>query len=153
MEIRIAEKKDVKAILPLFIELDKKHIKGSTDFKSKIHIDRYKKIFNAVFQKENNLLLTVSIIDNKIIGFVLAKIYEVKNNFVFKDQKKGEIVYIAINHKNKREGIGRKMIEDIEVRLKAKGASKIEIRVYSFNTEMTPEKFNYVPKFTVYEKF
>ena len=34
-----------------------------------------------------------------------------------------------------------------------KDVNKLEIRVYDFNEEMIPEKIDYKPKLTVYEKY
>lgn len=153
MKVRLAETKDIKQILPLFIELDTKHSKNNKDIRDIIPKERYKNIFQDVFKTETNLILTVAEIEEKIVAFVLAKILKIQNNLLLKDQTIGEILYFAVAKDFQRNGIARILMHDIEVRLKNRGADKIELRIFSFNEEPLPEKINYKPKYTVYEKY
>lgn len=152
MEIREVEKKDLKEIIRLFKELDGKHIKNRIDFKPTIEINRYKRILKTVFDDKNYIMI-VAVLGNKVIGFSIGKIYEVKNNFVLLDQLIGEILFIVVENIFKRKGIGKLLIIELESKLLKLGANKLEIKVFDFNKEMIPEKFQYLKKITIYEKF
>lgn len=153
MKIRLAKKEDCLSILPLFKELDAKHARNSIDVKKEIHLDRYNLLFTNVFKEESNLILSVAEVNTLVVGFALAKITQVRNNFIFKDSVIGEVLYVAVHEEQKRNGIGRQLMTDMEQRLISKGIDKLELRVYSFNDETLPEKVNYKPKYTVYEKY
>lgn len=153
MKIRLARKEDCDAILPLFKELDAKHSKNSVDIKDYIHFERYNFLFTNVFKENSNLILSVAEDNTEVVGFALAKITQIQKNFILKDALVGEVLYVAVNEKYKRTGIGKQLMIDIEERLIEKGVDKFELRVFSFNDETLPEKVNYRPKFTVYEKY
>lgn len=153
MKIRLARFEDLKYILPLFKELDAKHIDNSRDIKSNITDERYKRLFKNVFTKNSNLILTIAEENKTIIGFSLAKIIIINDSLIFKNLSIGEILFIAVDKSHKRKGVGRKIIADIEERLKQKGVNKFELLVFSFNDEFLPEKINYKAKYTVYEKY
>lgn len=153
MKIRLAKVTDMKSVYYLLKKLDEKHIRNSKDIKSKIPEERYKSLFDNVYKVDSNFLLIVAEINNKIVGFALGKLTKISNNLILKDQIIGDILYVIIEDKHKRKGIGRKLMEGIEFRLKEKGANKLQLRVYSFNDETVPEKINYKPKYTTYEKY
>tara|TARA_R110002096_G_scaffold429949_1_gene643331 strand:+ start:12728 stop:13189 length:462 start_codon:yes stop_codon:yes gene_type:complete len=153
MEIRLAKFEDLKHILPLFKELDVKHIENNRDMKPVIKNERYKFLFMNVFKENSDFVLVVAEFENIIIGFALAKIIRIKNSLVYKDLSIGEILYVAVDQNHKRKGVGKKIILEIEKMLINKDVNKLEIRVYDFNEEMIPEKIDYKPKLTVYEKY
>lgn len=152
MRIRLAKKQDFKNILPLFKELDLKHSKNSNDVREKIPEERYKRIFQSIFNEKTDYVLTVVEDYNIIIAFALGKIITLKNNLVYKNNNIGEILYVIVKDEYKMIGIGKKLMADLEVRLKSNGAKKLELRVYNFNKETLPEKVGFKPKYTVYEK-
>lgn len=153
MKIRLVQTKDFNQILPLFIELDVNHSKNNKDLRDIIPKERYQNIFQDVFKTNSNLILTVAEIEEKIVAFALAKILKIQNNLLLKDQTVGELLYFAVNKDFQRKGIARILMHDIEERLKSSGADKIELRIFSFNKEPLPEKIDYKPKYTVYEKY
>ena len=109
MEIRLAKFEDLKHILPLFKELDVKHIENNRDMKPVIKNERYKFLFPTpflfmnVFKENSDFVLVVAEFENIIIGFALAKIIRIKNSLVYKDLSIGEILYVAVdqNHREK----------------------------------------------------
>lgn len=153
MKIRLAEIKDINQILPLFIELDAKHSHHNKDLRTIIPKERYKMIFQEVFKKDSPLLLLVAEIDEKIAAFALGKLLKVQDNLLLKDQTIGEILYFAVGTNFRKKGIARALMADIEKSLLNRGAHKLELRIFSFNNEPLPEKINYKPKYTVYEKY
>lgn len=153
MNIRLAQSLDVKFILPLFKELDAKHYRNSVDVKNNINDERYLVLFDNFFKENSNLIITVAEDNKEIIAFALSKITVVKNNFVFRDSLIGEILYLAVDKNYKRMGVATQIMSDMEDRLKSKGVDRLETRVFSFNDETFPEKINYKPKYTVYEKY
>lgn len=153
MKIRLAKTKDISQILPLFAELDAKHSQKNKDLRTSIPEERYKKIFGEVFKTGSTLLLIVAEIEGKIIAFALGKLLIIKANLLLKDQTVGEILYFTVDINFRRKGIARVLMADIEERLINKGADKLELRIFSFNDEPLPEKINYKPKYTVYEKY
>ncbi|GIQ60550.1 hypothetical protein Flavo103_36860 [Flavobacterium collinsii] len=153
MEVRLAEPKDIKQILPLFIELDNKHSSNNRDLRTRIPKERYNMIFQDVFKTDSNLIVSVVELEEKIIGFAMGKLLRIQNNLILNNQVIGEVLYIMIDANSKRKGIGRLLMNDIEDRLIDGGANKLELRVFSFNDEPLPEKIGYRPKYTVYEKY
>ncbi|MFH6987879.1 GNAT family N-acetyltransferase [Flavobacterium collinsii] len=153
MEVRLAEPKDIKQILPLFIELDNKHSSNNRDLRTRIPKERYNMIFQDVFKTDSNLIVSVVELEEKIIGFAMGKLLRIQNNLILNNQVIGEVLYIMIDANSKRKGIGRLLMNDIEERLIDGGANKLELRVFSFNDEPLPEKIGYRPKYTVYEKY
>tara|TARA_B110000977_G_C10873891_1_gene414727 strand:- start:241 stop:702 length:462 start_codon:yes stop_codon:yes gene_type:complete len=151
--IRLAKITDLHLITPLFRELDAKHIGSNKDVKRVILNKRYKSLFKNVFKKNSSYILIVNVFEKEIVGFALGKLLKVENSLIFKNQIIGEILYLAIQESYKRKGLGKKMINEIEKRLKDNGAEKIELRVYSFNKEAIPQKNNYKEKYTTYEKY
>lgn len=143
MKIRLANFQDLNTVLPLFKELDAKHIVNSRDFRANINEERYRLIFKRALNKESNLIFTVAEMNETVIGFVLSKIVYIRNNYVFSDKTIGEINYIIIQENFKKRGIGKLLLEDMEERLSAKGVSKIEIRVYDFIKELLLEKYGF----------
>ncbi len=153
MKIRLAIPEDVQGILPLFKALDEKHYRNSNDIRSEIKPERYTFLFDNTFKENSNLILSVAEENTMVIGFALAKITIMENNFILKDFRIGEVLYVAVAEQHKRNGLGKKLMIDMEHRLKEKGVNKFELRVFSFNDETFPEKINYKPKYTVYEKY
>lgn len=153
MIIRSAQRGDCPSILPLFKELDAKHFRNSVDVREEIQLERYNILFANVFKNDSNLILSVAEENNLVVGFALAKITRIEKNFILKDSVIGEVLYVAVHEEHKRNGIGRLLMADMEKRLISKDIDKFELRVYSFNDETLPEKIDYLPKFTVYEKY
>ncbi|MBE7633167.1 GNAT family N-acetyltransferase [Tenacibaculum finnmarkense genomovar ulcerans] len=151
MKIRGAEKKDLKEIVNLFKLLNSKHQSNRKDFKSSIELDWYKHVLKKSYADKNYIIL-VAESNNKIIGFIIGKIYLIKENLLLKNNTIGEILFINVLDNYKKQGVGKKLIEKTEFKLRENGATTLEIRVYDFNKEMFPEKFNFSKKLTVYEK-
>jgi N-acetylglutamate synthase-like GNAT family acetyltransferase len=153
MKIRLAIPEDVQAILPLFKSLDEKHSRNSSDIRDEIKLERYTFLFDNTFKENSNLILSVAEENMIVIGFALAKMTRVQNNFILKDSRIGEVLYVAVEEEYKKKGIGKQLMIDMENRLRENGVNKFELRVFSFNDETFPEKVNYKPKYTVYEKY
>jgi len=153
MIIRLAKKEDFPSILPLFKELDAKHSRNSSDMKENIAEQRYTILFFNAFTENSNLTITVAEQNTEILGFAVSKMTVIKDNLIFKDAVIGEILYVAVDNMHKKSGIGTKLMLDMEQRLKSKGVTRLELRVFSFNSETLPEKVNYKAKYTVYEKY
>lgn len=153
MRIRPATQDDLPAILPLFQDLDAKHRRSSKDIRDEIKPERYELLFNSTFKENSDLILSVVEKEQEVIGFALAKITQVQKNFILKDSLIGEVLYVAVSERYKRGGIGRELMKDMEQRLIEKGVEKFQLRVFSFNDETFPEKADYRPKYTVYEKY
>jgi len=153
MKIRIAKRSDLEYILPLFKELDTKHVESSKDVKSTIPKERYGLMFNKIFKKDSTFILTIAIENDEVLGFALGNVRKVENRLIFVDQVIGEILYVTVKEKYKRRGIGKKIMQDLEFRLKKRGVNKFELKVFGFNKETIPEKINYRVKYTIYEKY
>ncbi|MBU2514311.1 GNAT family acetyltransferase [bacterium] len=69
-------------------------------------------------------LFLVGAIDNKVIASAMAGY----------DGHRGWVNYLAVDPKLRKMGIGRRIMEDIENRLKAMGCPKINIQVRNTNT-------------------
>lgn len=153
MIIRLAVPGDVQSILPLFKELDAKHYENCADVKNEISDKRYLILFDNFFSQNSNLIINVAEEDDKIVAFALSKMTVIKDNLIFMDSSIAEILYLAVDRNCKRKGIGALIMSDMEDRLRSKGVVRCEARVFSFNDETIPQKINYYPKYTVFEKY
>lgn len=151
MLIRLGIKSDLNEVIELFKILDEKHIRNRNDFKKSIDFKRYTDILEKCFQ-EVDYVLIVAEAESKIIGFGIGRVYKVQNHSFLKDHKIGEILYLVVDAKKRRTGIGRNILEYLEIHLKLKESERIELRVYNFNEEAYPESVGYHKKFTIYEK-
>ena len=149
--IRIGTRNDFKSVLELFKSLDEQHIVKRSDFKKSISSKRYADILDKCYE-DNNYILNVAVESNDIIGFGIGRLNLIKNHPFLKDQKIGEILYMLVSDKQKKKGIGKKLLAFLESELTDKGVGLLEMRVYNFNEDAIPEKAGYLPKFTIYEK-
>ena len=74
-------------------------------------------------QKVGGDLLLVATLDDKIIGSVMAG-YE---------GHRGWVNYVAVGPRHRRQGIGRRLMEEAERLLRAEGCPKINLQVRSSN--------------------
>ncbi|KVV16344.1 GNAT family N-acetyltransferase [Flavobacterium sp. TAB 87] len=153
MIIRLATPADVPSILPLFKELDAKHYENCADVNKEISDKRYFILFDNFFRQNSNLIINVAEEDDKILAFALSKMTVIKDNLLFADSVIAEIFYLAVDKNFKRRGIGALIMSDMEDRLRSQGVVRCEARTFSFNDETIPQKINYKPKYTVFEKY
>ncbi len=152
MNIRVPNLNDVLSIINLFKDLDRKHIASRQDFRESINERRYTSLIEEAIESEEYSIFIASA-DEQIIGFSIGKIRSIRNHPFLKDTNIGEIQYVAIAESYKRIGVAKSLLDSVETELRSKGANSLEMRVYSFNDEAYPTKVNYLPKYTVYEKF
>lgn len=153
MVIRNYLSKDKHELIVLFKQLDEKHSKFDKDVHNKIDDARYEEIISSLNKLDGNKFCLICEVDDKVIGFGICKLSKLEKNHTHKKRNLGEILYVCIKEKYKQLGIGRKLMQALENKLKNKGATKVELRVYSFNNETFPEKVGYSSKYMIYEKF
>jgi len=74
-------------------------------------------------ERDPDLFLVAEDDDHEIIGAVMGAW----------DGRRGWINHLAVRPDNQRHGVGRALIEELEVRLLGKGAVKVNAQVYEWN--------------------
>lgn len=151
MEVRSGKASDVSQIISLFKILDLKHIENQTDFRYSPNIKRYYELMEACL-KDQNYCLSISEIDGILIGFGIGRLKNIINHPYLIDKKVGEILHLIIDEEYRLKGYAKNILDDLEEKLKLRGAERFEMKVYNFNKEACPEKANYERKYSIYEK-
>ncbi len=72
-------------------------------------------------------------VENEIIGYVMIKDIEYKNDAMIRDQRILMIEEIAIVNKYQNKGFGKEAMKKIEVYAQKNGYTSIELNVWGFN--------------------
>src|SRR5207245_5948831 len=73
-------------------------------------------------QRDSDLFL-VAIQDDRLVGSVMGG----------SDGRRGWIYHLAVEPEHQRQGIGAGLVREVEKRLVAKGAKKVNVQVYKWN--------------------
>jgi len=130
MNIRTANIMDIEKIMILEEQVFEIHSKARPDWigKKPKYYDHIKGIIEGnsgkIFIAEN---------ENTIIGHCIVFIREIKNHHIFHDMINIEIEDLCIDEKHRKKGIGKKILEEVKIFAKEKGAKFIELSVWEFN--------------------
>jgi len=131
MNIRIANLLDIEKILLLEERTFKFYSKSRPDW-----IDREKRPFNYEFMKNiiesNNGKIFVAEEDNKIVGHCIMNIKEIKNHHIFHDMTNIEIENICIDEQYRKNGIGKKLFEEVKIFAKENGIKNLSLNNICF---------------------
>ena len=82
----------------------------------------------AYLLADYNTIALAAKANNDIAGFIITQV-EIENNTLF-----GHIITINVSSKNRRKGIARKMLQEIEITFKQKGIRECHLEVREDNS-------------------
>lgn len=129
--IRKAEIKDFNKIHRLIMQVHKLHVKERTDIYKDVDPMNFEEFKNEL-SNSNNIYL-VAQLENKIVGICFSQIKEISNNRIMKDRKILNIGDICVDEKYQRNGIGKKLYNQIVQIAKEKNIHNVELMVWNFN--------------------
>ncbi len=93
----------------------------------------------AYLLTDSNCVILVSKVKGEIVGFVIGKTY------MDKKPATGQILTIDVSPKHRREGIGQRLLQEIEKTFKDKGVKSccLEVRENNFVALSLYQKFGY----------
>ena len=129
--IRKAEIKDFNKVHRLIMQVHKLHVKERTDIYKDVDPMNFEEFKNEL-SNSNNIYL-VAQLENKIVGICFSQIKEILNNRIMKDRKILNIGDICVDEKYQRNGIGKKLYNQIVQIAKEKNIHNVELMVWNFN--------------------
>lgn len=131
IEIRRMEIKDFEKVHELVNQIYKLHLNNRED----IYRDEnplYKKDF-IDFLNNPNCMCYVAVVNNEIVGEIIATIKEIKEEGIFKYRKILYIEDICVDSKHSKQGIGTKLYEMVKKKALGDDIDSIELNVWAFN--------------------
>ena len=89
--------------------------------------------FNII--KDKNALMLVAEVDGKVVGQLYAFVEKYEGDEVTTGYNRVEIGEISIVPENVRQGIGTKLMKEVEIWAKTKQITELSTLVYDFNKE------------------
>lgn len=129
--IRKAEIEDFNKVHRLIMQVHKLHVKERTDIYKDVDPMNFEEFKNEL-SNSNNIYL-VAQLENKIVGICFSQIKEISNNRIMKDRKILNIGDICVDEKYQRNGIGKKLYNQIVQIAKEKNIHNVELMVWNFN--------------------
>ena len=129
--IRKAEIEDFNKVHRLIMQVHKLHVKERTDIYKDVNPMNFEEFKNEL-SNSNNIYL-VAQLENKIVGICFSQIKEISNNRIMKDRKILNIGDICVDEKYQRNGIGKKLYNQIVQIAKEKNIHNVELMVWNFN--------------------
>ena len=129
--IRKAEIEDFNKVHRLIMQVHKLHVKERKDIYRDVDPMSFEEFKNEL-SNSNNIYL-VAQLENKIVGICFSQIKEISNNRIMKDRKILNIGDICIDKKYQRNGIGKKLYNQIVQIAKEKNIHNVELMVWKFN--------------------
>ncbi len=129
--IRKAEIEDFNKVHRLIMQVHKLHVKERTDIYKDVDPMNFEEFKNEL-SNSNNIYL-VAQLENKIVGICFSQIKEIANNRIMKDRKILNIGDICVDEKYQRNGIGKKLYNQIVQIAKEKNIHNVELTVWKFN--------------------
>ena len=129
--IRKAEIEDFYKVHRLIMQVHKLHVKERTDIYKDVDPMNFEEFKNEL-SNSNNIYL-VAQLENKIVGICFSQIKEISNNRIMKNRKILNIGDICVDEKYQRNGIGKKLYNQIVQIAKEKNIHNVELMVWNFN--------------------
>ncbi len=131
MEIRPATLEDVPGLVDLWIEFMEFHSALDPDHvPSPDAVGNWTAYVTAKLTDENYCII-VAVDQDHLAGHLVAALKEYPPVFTIK--KYGFVQEIAVNHRNRRQGVGRRLYDAAEEWLLSAGVSRIQINVDTDN--------------------
>ena len=129
--IRKAEIEDFNKVHRLIMQVHKLHVKERKDIYRDVDPMSFEEFKNEL-SNSNNIYL-VAQLENNIVGICFSQIKETSNIRIMKDRKIINIEDICIDEKYQRNGIGKKLYNQIIQIAKEKNIHNVELTVWNFN--------------------
>ena len=129
--IRKAEIEDFNKVHRLIMQVHKLHVKERTDIYKDVDPMNFEEFKNEL--SNNNNIYLVAQLENKIVGICFSQIKEISNNRIMKDRKILNIGDICVDEQYQRNGIGKKIYNQIVQIAKEKNIHNVELMVWNFN--------------------
>lgn len=128
--IREANKEDMKPIIDLWHEMMDFHIERSNLYQMKNNArELYSDYLNDVLINPDYITLVFEN-ENKILGYLIAT---ESNDPPIYEGIVGIVMELSVTQKHRNNGIGEKLLENIETKFLEKGIDRIECMVSDFN--------------------
>ena len=138
--IQMATKDDIEGIIKLHSYLINMHADVLPSLFRKIFLENPRAhqaeidLYNNLFNKPNfHMFIAKKINSNEIIGYADISIREEINNITGKNQKFCYIEDICVDKDYQNQGIGKELIETINIFAKNNGCIRVELNVDEFN--------------------
>jgi len=155
MTIRELKYEDCEKAAVLLLELDALHVQNRKEIKPEILDLQYRKkhLTDHLLANKNNMAL-VAEENNEIIGFVSGETRAIGNHLIFRDSVVGQINDLIVRRDYQKRGVGRKLINEMEARLRTMGADHLDLKVYDFNKDAIRfyEQIGFKRKIIVFER-
>lgn len=130
--IRPAQQKDISQINDLYFTLFEQMQKYEPDYMKSAYQDEG--FLRSVVQQESNFIVFVNETESEINGFVIAQLQESPKYNCFVAQRCVYLMDIVVSPQKRGLGIGKSLIEKIELWGKQHDADYIELHVLASNT-------------------
>jgi diamine N-acetyltransferase len=136
IKIRQAHETDYPNIILITMQVQKLHTDNRKDIykenSNPLDLDDFKLMLNT--PEKFKIIVAVNETE-KILGYSIIQIQNIKDNKILKDAKVYFIDSIAIDEEHKRKGIGKKMMNWIRNEAINDMANRIVLNVWSFNKD------------------
>lgn len=129
--IRKAEIKDKNSIIELWEEMMNFHIQKNDIYRLKPDSKKlYSNFLEESFSNDSGIILVYEF-ENRILGYIMAE--EFIHPPVYKEDLIGMILEISITETHRNEGIGNRLLLEVEKWFKKRGIDRLECMVSDFN--------------------
>ena len=135
MKIRELTIEDFDAVNDIFMQMQDLHVENRPDLYRKMDKPATTKAwdYEASLGDENMIMLGAEE-EGKIVGFCIAEIRKAESKALVPCISV-HIKNIAVNENYRRRGIGRTLYQEAVIRGKARGADRVDLKVFSFNDD------------------
>ena len=128
---RKAKISDFQGIHNLIMQVHKLHVNKRNDIYKDVDPMNFEE-FRTELSNSNNIYL-IAELENDIVGICFSQIKEISNNKIMKNRKILHIENICVDENHQKNGIGKKLYEQIVELAKEKNIDNIELMVWGFN--------------------
>ena len=129
--IRKAKISDFQGIHNLIMQVHKLHVNKRNDIYKDVDPMNFEE-FRTELSNSNNIYL-IAELENDIVGICFSQIKEISNNKIMKNKKILHIENICVDENHQKNGIVKKLYEQIVELAKEKNIDNIELMVWGFN--------------------
>jgi ribosomal protein S18 acetylase RimI-like enzyme len=136
-------KDDIRAVKPLWEELNRLHLARSTNFKGHVGRNTFeRRIEKVVRLPEDRLHIRAAREGDKIVGYVIATV---------SDDGTGEVDSIFVAEDRRTDGVGTALMEGALAWLTGRGCAHVVVGVAEGNEEAFGfyRRFGFVPRMTI----
>lgn len=129
--IRKAKLGDFQGIHKLIMQVHKLHVNERNDIDKDVDPMNADE-FRTELSNSNNIYILAEL-ENDIVGICFSQIKEISDNKIMKNRRILHIENICVDENHQKNGIGKKLYEQIVELAKEKNIDNIELMVWGFN--------------------